>query len=286
MFKDIKPRTRNVARLQKARQSGFINDLTPRGVDDNSAVFHELETPRIHQVKRRGCMRAIHRNHIHPRHHLIETFPIGRLKRCFRLFAQTTTVVIMDLHTKRPCTPRNRLANTPHSQNPESLAAHPRAEKRRWRKAGEATVFDLLQSFGNTARHRHHKRHSHIRRVIRRNTRGIGDKNAPLQGARHVNMVKPCAKVGNQFEPLPSAREQIGVNRVRQGRNKNIRLSHRLGQLFTAHRRIILAQRHIEQFFHSCFNRLRQASRHNNTQASRWHGQAPFAFLFCALLAK
>src|ERR1700751_3549908 len=48
----------------------------------------------------------------------------------FSLFSsQLVRVRVMDLHSKTSCTPRYRLADTSHSENPEILACHLPTEK-------------------------------------------------------------------------------------------------------------------------------------------------------------
>ena len=69
--------------------------------------------------------------------------------------------------------------------------------------------------------------------------------------------------------------QKARIDLVGDGRHQNVRRRHRLAQLGPRHRRVVLAQRDVEQFPQSRFDDLGQASRYDNTQTFRGHGRLP-----------
>ena len=97
-------------------------------------------------------------------------------------------------------------------------------------------------------------------------------------------MIHPRAVIRDQLQPVARLRDQPRIDPVRERRHDHISLAHGARQFLTAHRRVILAQGDIEQVAHPRLDRLGQASRHDNTQAGRWHEAPPQAFISRTLL--
>ena len=87
VFIDIKPRTGQLTAAQHAGQGIFIDHFSARGIHNDRIRLHQFQAACIHQMKRRRRMRTINRDNIHPRHHLIEALPIGRLDFLLYLIA-------------------------------------------------------------------------------------------------------------------------------------------------------------------------------------------------------
>ncbi len=78
---------------------------------------------------RTGAGRAVQGDDVGPRNQFIECLDIGRRKYPFDRFGQPLAVVINDLQPKGARPVRHRLANPPHTHNPEYLAAELSPEK-------------------------------------------------------------------------------------------------------------------------------------------------------------
>ena len=81
----------------------------------------------VQQVKGRRRVRRVDRQDVHPREHLVEAFPPGRLQILLDLGAQPAAVVIMDLHPEDICPPRDRLPDPAHPQDAQPAPADPAA---------------------------------------------------------------------------------------------------------------------------------------------------------------
>jgi hypothetical protein len=61
-------------------QRVLVDHLAARGVDDIGVRLHQLQPPRRQQMIGGRRVRAVDRDDVHPRQHLVEAFPIGRLE--------------------------------------------------------------------------------------------------------------------------------------------------------------------------------------------------------------
>jgi len=68
-------------------------------------------------------VRTVHRDDVHPRQHLVETFPIGRAQFLGDARRDGTAVVVMDLQAERVRPARHRLADTAHADDAEPLSS-------------------------------------------------------------------------------------------------------------------------------------------------------------------
>jgi hypothetical protein len=68
-------------------------------------------------VEGSGRVRAVHRDEIHSREHLVERIPVRRLEQFFDLRGDTAAVMIVDRHAECARTARERLADTAHADD-------------------------------------------------------------------------------------------------------------------------------------------------------------------------
>src|SRR4029077_18707525 len=81
-------------------------------------------------MERRRRMRAVHRDDVHPRQHLVEALPISRAEFFGDARRDGTAVVIMDLQAESMRAARDRLADAAHADDAEpfssdTVAKHP-----------------------------------------------------------------------------------------------------------------------------------------------------------------
>jgi len=99
-------------------------------------------------------VRTVDRQDVHPRQHLVQAFPVGRLQLGLDLGAQALAVVIVDLKPEGPRTTGNRLTDPTHAEDAKPAAAQPAAKVRHRRPAGPAAGLHHLQTLRNAPRHR------------------------------------------------------------------------------------------------------------------------------------
>jgi hypothetical protein len=100
------------------------------------------------------------------------------------------------------------------------------------------------------ARHSQDQRHGHVCRVIGQHARRVGDGDAALDGALHVDIVHTGAELGDQAELLSRPREEAAVDMVGHGRHQHVGGLHRLGQFFLREGVIVLIEAGVEQLLH------------------------------------
>src|SRR5260370_13225722 len=79
-------------------------------------------------MERRRRVRAVHRDDVHPRQHLVEAFPIGRAEFFGDARRYGAAVVIVGLQAERMRPARHRLADAAHADDAEAFAADAMAE--------------------------------------------------------------------------------------------------------------------------------------------------------------
>ena len=94
----------------------------------------------------------------------------------------------------------------------------------------------------------------------------------------NVLVISVGGGVLDQLELVAGPRQKPRVDRIVQGRHQDIGIAHRGGQFFAGHRRVILAQAHVEQFAQPGLDRFGQPSRYDNTQTFSWQLRSPTAF--------
>ena len=81
----------------------------------------------------RGRVRAIDRHDIDAGQHLIEAFPVRRLKLLLDFGGDAAAVVIVNLQTERLGAARHRLTDTAHADDAKPLAINAVTEHPGWR---------------------------------------------------------------------------------------------------------------------------------------------------------
>jgi molybdopterin/thiamine biosynthesis adenylyltransferase len=66
--------------LQQVGERCFVDDLAARGVDHDGVRLKQLQAARRQQVVGRRRVRRVDRDDVHPRQHLVEALPVGRLQ--------------------------------------------------------------------------------------------------------------------------------------------------------------------------------------------------------------
>ena len=81
-------------------------------------------------------MRAVHRDDVHARQHLVEALPVGRLELALDLGMDALAVVIVDRKAEAARAARQRLADAAHADDAHALAQQPGAQHRGRAPAG------------------------------------------------------------------------------------------------------------------------------------------------------
>src|SRR5215469_14908673 len=109
-------------------------------------------------------MRAVDRDDIHTRKHLVEAVPVGCLECLLDLGRYAPAVVIVDLKAEGLGPLGDGLADAPHADDAEPLAEDAMAEHPGWGPATPLAVAGAEDrgAFGQSARHGNDQRHGHV----------------------------------------------------------------------------------------------------------------------------
>src|SRR5690349_13451741 len=103
----------------------------------------------------RRCVWAIDRHDVHPRQHLVEAFPVGRVELLLDFGRYPPAVVVVDLQSKCARPPGDSLTDPPHTDDAETLAPDPVTKHPGRRPAGPVFVTRQdVRAFYQTARNR------------------------------------------------------------------------------------------------------------------------------------
>ena len=155
---------------------------------------------------------------------------------------------------------RHSLADPPHADDPEQLAADPVAEHPRRGPALPLALADHALALGEPARDREDQRHGHVGSIVGEHARRVGDHDLARTGRVKVDMLDPRAEVGDQLEPLARPFDQRGVDPVGDGRDQDVAIRHRGSQFVARHGVIVGVESGVVKFRHSCFDRGEQAA--------------------------
>ena len=209
-------------------------------------------------------MRAVDRQDIHPRDHLIQTFPIGRLQLGFDLGAQPFAVVVVHLQAKGAGAACHSRADPAHAQNTQAPPTEPPTQMRHWRPALPFSRLQFSKCLRDAAGDGQHQRHRHIGGIIRHSARSVGHQNSALAGCGHINVIDARAIICNQLQLVASLGNQGCIDLVGDCRHQYIAILNRMGQFLPRHLRVGVTQRDIKQLFHARLDRLGQSSCHDN----------------------
>ena len=110
------------------------------------------------------------------------------------------------------------------------------------------------------------KRHRHIGGILGQHAGRIGDDDPALASGLQVDMAEAGAVIGDQAEAIRRFGNQIRGDPVGHCGHQYVAIRDRRGQLLAAQRRIVGAQRDIEQFRHARFDMRRKRARDENAR--------------------
>ena len=109
------------------RTRAFSSITSPRAVLTMMARgLHQLQPPRRQQMEGRRRVRAVHRDDVHARQHLVEALPVGRLELALDLAMDALAVVVVDGESEAARATRQRLADAAHADDAHALALQAR----------------------------------------------------------------------------------------------------------------------------------------------------------------
>ena len=211
-----------------------------------------------------GGVRAVDGYNVHAGQHLVEAVPVGRFQRILDVRMQAAAVVIVDRHAEGLGAPGNGLADPAHADDAEALAPDAAAHHPGGRPAGPFTLLHHLHAFRDPARHGEDQRHGHVGGVFGQHPRRVGDVDAAVVGADHVDVVDAIAEVGDELEVWPGLGQNGSVNPVRHGGNQHIGRPHGLHELGLRHRPVAFVEAGFEQLSHPRLDHIGKLARHDN----------------------
>jgi len=180
-----------LATLQHPGQRRLIDHLAARGVDDDRLRPQQLEPARREQMEGGGRVRAVDADDVHPREHLVEALPVGRLELVLERVRHAAPVVIVDREAEAARAPRHRRADPAHAENAQALAGdavaeHPgRAPAQPLARVGDALALD------QPPRHREDQRHGHVGGILGQHARRVRHGDAARIGGLDIDMSTP-----------------------------------------------------------------------------------------------
>jgi hypothetical protein len=216
-------------------------------------------------MKRRRRVRAVHRDDVHPRQHLVEAFPIGRAQFLGDPRRDRTAVVVVNLQAEGSRAARHSLADTAHADDAEPFSPDAMAEHPGRRPARPVLALgENRGAFDQPPRHRENQRHGHVGGVFGQNLRRIGDGDAARMGCDDIDIVDAVAEIGDQSQLAVRLLKKFFGDHVGDGRHQDIGRADRIGELFRRQRRIVEIELCVEQLAHPGLDRVRQLARHDN----------------------
>jgi hypothetical protein len=185
------------------RASAFSSITSPRAVLTTIGVgLQQLQPARREQVIGRRRVRAVDRDDVHARQHLVEAFPIGRLE----LLLDRGRDARGGCDSGSAGRTRARAAPPPGRSGPcrRCRAACPRCGGRASRSATSRSSCLVAGqhggALGEPPRHGQDQRHRHVGGVFGQHARRVGHGDAALDRGGDVDVVDAVAEVGDQLE--------------------------------------------------------------------------------------
>ncbi len=216
-------------------------------------------------------MRAIDRHNVHARQHLVERFPIGRLKLVLDGRVNPAAVVIVNGQSERLGAARDRLTDAPHADNAEALAGDAAAQHPGWRPAGPIVGGDRVGALDDAPRDGKDQRHRHVGCIIGQHAGRVGDGESALQGRRNVNIVNAVAEIGDQFHLVARLLDQRRVDAVGNSRHEDVGDAQRLRQFGPRHGLVGFVQAGVEQFAHPRLDHIGELAGHDDQRLLAQH---------------
>ena len=207
--------------------------------------------------------RAVNRDEIHMRQHLVQALPPGRLELGLGFLVQAVPVVIVDGEAEAPRPARDGLADPPHADDAEALAPDAMAQHRGGRPALPVAAAQQPLAFGKPARHREDQGHRHVCRVLGQHARRVGHQDAALPRCGEVDVIDAGPEVRDQLQVGAGLADDGAVDRVRHRRNEHVGVRHHPRQGLAVERPIILIESGVEKLHHARFDLPGETPRHH-----------------------
>ena len=246
MLVDVEAGAGELVRLQHAHQRILVDHLAACGVDDDGGGLHQLQPPRRQQVIGRGRVRAVDRDDVHARQHLVEAFPVGGIELALDIGVQALAVVIVDGKAETSRAPGQRLADAAHADDAHALAQEPCAQHRGRTPAAPLVGPHHALARAHAARRGQHQRHRHVGCVLGQHARRVGDGDAAMARGVEIDMVDAGAERGDQLELRTGLAQHAAVDAVGDGRHQYVRGLHRLDELRGIERLVVGVQPGVE----------------------------------------
>ena len=285
VLEHVEPGARDKPRLDEARKLVLVDHLAACRVDDIGRGLQETQPPRRQQVIGAGRVRAVDRDDVDARQHLIEAFPIGRLELLLDVLRDAAPVVIVDLQAERLGAASDRLADASHADDAEPLAEdavteHPRGRPSSPVLGGSLKVVGTLHE---AARHGQDQRHGHVGGVLGQHAGRVRHGDAAVARGIEIDVVDAGAEVGDEAQLRTGLGDDGAIDAVRHRRHQHVGDLEGFHHLRLCHRRIVDVEARIEQLPHAGFDHVWQLARDDDDRllgAGR-HG----GFRCCLVLA-
>ena len=230
----------------------------------------QLEPARRQQMIGRRRVRAIDRDDVHARQHLVEALPVGRVE------------LLLDAAARRGggcdsgSAGRRRLARRATAWPMRPMPMMPsRLPQMRWPsiQVGVQPV-QSLSPVSTTAPSASRRGTARISAMVMSavssvSTPGVLVTVMPRCSAVATSILStPLPKLAISFSFSPDWLEHRGVDPVGHGRHQHVGDLHGLGELGLAHRLVVEVEPRVEQFAHARFHGVRQLARDHDQAAS------------------
>ena len=259
VLEDVEGGAGDLAGFDEARQRVLVDHLAAAGIHDVGVARQELEPARGEQVIGRRRVRAVDRDDVHARQHLVEALPIGGLELGLDVGVDPAPVVIVDRQAEAARAPRHRLADAAHADDAQALAPDALAEHGSRAPASPRPRAHQALALAQPARQGEEHGHGHVGGVLGEDAGGVGDRDAALARGLEVDVIDPGAEGGDQLQLRPGLGQAGGVDAVGHGRHQDVAFLARLDQLGLTHGPVVVAQAAVEQLHHARLDGVRQA---------------------------
>ncbi|MNV29952.1 hypothetical protein D3C71_1212010 [compost metagenome] len=260
MLEHIQTDAEQGAAVQGLDQGGLVDQFAARRVHEDGVGLQPGDALGRKDVVRILGRRAVQRDDVHPRQHLIQIVPPGRAQFLGDHVRDGFAVVIMDLHPKGLGPAGQGLADAAHADDAQTLAPQLAAAHPGRAPALELTRRHDIGAFDDAAADGHDQAHGQVGRVLGQDARRIGDDDPAPHGGVDVDVIHARAEVGDHLQLLARPLDEVGVQMVGDGRDQDLGALQGGGQVVARHRPVGQIQFGVEQFAQTCFHRIGQAS--------------------------
>ena len=133
-----------------------------------------------------------------------------------------------------------------------------------------------LGALDQPARQRQHQQHRHVGGVFGQDRGRVGDGEARRIGGVDVDIVETVAELGDQFDALGQAGNQVGIDPVGDRRDQHVAACERVNQLVGGVGCVVFVEACVEQRRHAEFDRFGQPPRDQDFGPNERQDRAPF----------